>query len=84
MIAAGFLAQLAAQADAVAEAAIGRAVGVLAADAAEALPGVGVAAGADRVSLSAPGLGARAFGSRHRAADPRLTGLLLLLNGGSR
>ena len=84
MIAAGFLAQLAAQADAVAEAAVGRAVGVLAADAASALPGVGVAAGADRVSLSAPGLAARAFGSRRDAADPRLAGLLMVLNGGSR
>ena len=44
---------------------------------AAALPGLTVLDDDDGVHLTAPGLAARAFGSRRAAADPRLQGLTL-------
>ena len=41
-----------------------------------ALPGVAVIAADDAIVLQAPGLVARAFGSRTRAGDARLLGIL--------
>lgn len=61
---------------AVARAATLRAGAALVAAAVAELPGVTVAATGDDVALSAPGLRARAFGSRRKAADPRVAGLV--------
>lgn len=53
---------------------VAAASGVIAARAA-ALPGIVATVERDAVVLSGQGLLARAFGSRRRAADPRLAGL---------
>jgi hypothetical protein len=71
-------AALARAGEAAACAAIDRAEAALADAAAQTLPGVAVDREAGLVRLSAPGLADRAFGSRRRAADPRLAGLALL------
>jgi hypothetical protein len=42
---------------------------------AEAVPGLAAQAGSDGVQLRGRGLLARAFGSRRRAADPRIASL---------
>ncbi|WP_419813847.1 hypothetical protein [Glacieibacterium sp.] len=61
---------------AVARAATRRAGAALVAAAAAELPGVTVTSVGDDVVLEAPGLRARAFGSRRRAADPRVARLV--------
>lgn len=61
---------------AVARAATARAGAALVALAVAELPGVMVTAAGDDVVLSASGLRARAFGSRRKAADPRVAGLV--------
>lgn len=81
MIAAGFLARLAAQAEAAGAHGAARAADALAERVGRELPGLRTEATPTAVILTAPGLQARAFGSRRRAADPRLAGLLALLNG---
>ncbi|GGD98770.1 hypothetical protein GCM10011529_01070 [Polymorphobacter glacialis] len=48
----------------------------LATRAAAALPDAAIDVGSDAVRVTGPGLVARAFGSRRRAADPRLLGLV--------
>jgi hypothetical protein len=65
-----------ARGEAVAAAAVPAAAERLAAAVAAALPDVSVTAENAAVMLRAPGLVARAFGTRHRAADPRLAGLV--------
>ncbi len=84
MIAAGFLAQLAGQAEAAAQQGAAQVADALAVRVAVELPGVQAEATGTAVTLTAPGLRARAFGSRRRAADPRLSGLLTVLKGGRR
>ncbi len=70
--------EVAARGVAAGAAAVTRASAALAARAAAEFPDVTAVAGADAVLLRAPGLVARALGSRRRAADPRLTGLVAL------
>ncbi len=57
--------------------AVADARGVLAARAEAAFPEIAVTIAPDGIVLQAPGLVARAFGSRRRAPDPRLAGLTL-------
>jgi len=63
-------------------AAVVNATTVVAARVAADFPDFVIETDAGAVRLRAPGLLARAFGSRHRAADPRLTGLVALLTTG--
>lgn len=68
---------VAAAAEGRAAAAIDRAARTLAARAAERFPALEADAEAGRVRLRGSGLLARAFGSRRRAADPRLAALVI-------
>ncbi len=70
------LAAIEARGKAAARAATGRAGDRLAAAAARDLPGLNVMRDGDDLVLSAPRLGARAFGSRRALPDPRLTGFV--------
>ncbi len=45
-------------------------------------PDIAVTAGEAAVLLTAPGLVARAFGTRRRAADPRLSNVAAIVSGG--
>ena len=63
-------------------AAVDRAVQALAARVATEFPELIVETGDDLIRLRSRGLAARAFGSRHRAADPRLAGLVTLSSVG--
>jgi hypothetical protein len=72
------LAGVAARGAAAGEVAVARACAALTARAAAEFPDVTAVAGADAVVLRAPGLVARALGSRRRAPDPRLAGLVAL------
>jgi hypothetical protein len=83
----GLAAQLAAAATATAEAAEAATLATLLATAAEHFAGdaISVAATGDGgVALRGRALQARAFGSRHRAADPRFAGLIATLARGDR
>jgi hypothetical protein len=57
-------------------AAVDRAGDAIVAAARAELPGVAAVNDRGIVTLTAPGLRARAFGTRHHAADPRVTGLV--------
>jgi hypothetical protein len=76
MIGAALQRELAARADAVAAEAVA-AVAVRIVTRAEAVSGLAAEAAADAIVLRGRGLLARAFGTRRRSADPRITGLAL-------
>lgn len=64
------------------DAAVARVAAAVAARAETEFPEVATQAGDGEVRLRAPGLLARAFGTRQRAADARLQGLVAMLRTG--
>ena len=80
MNAAALLVSLHAAGDAAARAATERGIAAIA-DAAAAVSGVVAERGEAGVVVRGRGLAARAFGSRSRAADARLAGLVVALSG---
>ncbi len=76
------LRHVAALGDTAGAAVVANAGNLIAARVAAAFPDIAVTTEDQAVVLQAPGLVARAFGTRHRAADPRLSSLESIVSGG--
>jgi hypothetical protein len=82
MAVADIIAGIRAQGQAAADAAVASVCEDIAARTLADLPGVAATTTDGAVVLTAPGLRARAFGTRRRAADPRFAGLVATLSRG--